>query len=99
MTSLKQLAINLEETAKKYASQDVEAKKLLGSLQNIIHRVKNGDPIGTEEKVPGFYWFSEGALSKYKELEKAYSEFSLFVTAGSKENYEKILKAVNDSLK
>jgi len=99
MTRLKQLAIILEKTAKKYTYQDVEAKKLLDSLQNIIDRAKNGDEIATEEKVPGYYWFSEGELSQYKELEKAYSEFSLFIAAGSSENYEKMLKAVNDSLK
>lgn len=99
MTSLKQLAINLEKTAIKCMAQDVEAKKLLDSLQNIIDRAKNGDVIGTEERVPGFYWFSEGKLSQYKELEKAYSEFSLFIAAGSSENYEKMLEAVNNSLK
>lgn len=99
MANLKQLTINLEKTAIKYASQDIEVKKLLGSLQSFIDRAKKGEVIDTEEKVPGFYWFSKGELSKYKELEKAYSKFSLFITAGSSENYEKILKAVSDSLK
>lgn len=64
-------------------SQNIEAKKLLDSLKNIIDRAKNGDAIGTEERFLGFYWFSEGELSQYKELGKAYSEFSLFIAAGS----------------
>ena len=37
MTTLKQLAINLEKTAEKYASQDIEAKKLLDSIHSHRH--------------------------------------------------------------
>jgi len=99
MTTLKQLAINLEKTAEKYASQDIEAKKLLDSIHNIIDRAKNGDVISTEEKVPGFYWFTEGELSQYKDLEEAYSQFSIFIAAGSDEGYERMLKSVDDAIK
>lgn len=99
MTSLKQLATNLESIVKKYASQNAEAKKLWDSLQDIIGRAKNGDAISTEEKVPGFYWFSEGDLSQYRDLEKAYSQFSIFIAAGSSENYERMIKAVDEALK
>lgn len=99
MTTLKQLAISLEQAAVKYADQDIEAKNLLDSLQDIIDRAKNGNVISTEEKVPGFYWFSEGGLSKYKDLEAAYSRFSIFIAAGSSENYERMLKAVDEALR
>lgn len=99
MDSLKQLAVSLEKTAKKYAAQDIEAEKLLDSLQDIIDRAKSGNTISTEEKVPGFYWFSEGGLSKYKDLEEIYSRFSIFVAAGSSENYERMLKAVDEALR
>lgn len=50
MTSLKQLTIHLEKVARKYASQDIEAKNLLNSLKDIIDRAKNDEPISTEEK-------------------------------------------------
>lgn len=99
MSSLKELAINLESVAKKYSLQDEEAKKLLESLEGMIYRAKNGMKIGTEERVPGFHWFSEGGLSQYRDLEKAYSQFSIFVAAGTNEQYEKMLKAIDDSLK
>lgn len=99
MTTLKQLAINLESIAQSYAAQDIEVQKLLNSLGDMIHKAKNDVPIRTEEKVPGFYWFSEGELSKYKDLEQAYSQFSIFVAAGTSERYKSMLMAVDDALK
>lgn len=52
-----------------------------------------------KKKIPGSHWFSEGGLSQYKDLEKAYSQFSIFVAASSKENYENIIKSMDDALK
>ncbi len=98
MITLKQLAIDLESVAKKYANQDAEVKKLLDSLDDMLYRAKNGIQIHTEEKVPGCYWFSERDLSKYRDLEKAYSQFSIFVAAGTRERYDELLKAVDDAL-
>lgn len=99
MNTLKQLAINLENIAGKYAQHNEEAKKLLHSLGDFIYRAKNGIPIGREEKIPGFYWFSEGSLSQYRDLEDAYSQFAVFIAAGTESEYEKILQKVDDILK
>lgn len=79
MVSLKQLSFNLEKAAKKYTSQDAKAKNLLGSLQDIIDRAKNGDVISSEQKIPGLYWFSEGGLSPRLSISQTLSKSLLLM--------------------
>ena len=91
---LRQLAIELEHTALRYALQNQEVQKRLNSLKDIIERAKTLERIDSEERIPGQHWFSEGELSKYPDLENAYACFSIFIAAGSLENYERLLSTV-----
>ena len=58
MTTLKNLAIELEKNLESFSHKDV--KKLFTSLKNIINKAKNEEHIDPEENVPGSYWFIEG---------------------------------------
>jgi hypothetical protein len=98
MTTLKQLAINLEQVAQKYAAVDPDVQRFLDSLSDLISRAKNGEEISTDEHVPGRPWFSHGELSKYDGLESAHSSFSIFISEGSEKAYEDFLRDLNARL-
>jgi len=77
---IKKLAINFEKIAQDYARTDSEAMNLLNSLQDLINKAKAENVLEPEAHVPGNYWFTEGNLAQYTELETAYSKFSLALT-------------------
>lgn len=95
MNSLKQLAITLEKTLEKYAPHDPDVKSLSNSVKSLIERAKDEKDIDKNESLPGAYFFSERDLSKYKDLEKAYSQFSIFIVSGSDEEYQRLLDLVD----
>ncbi|BDU37424.1 hypothetical protein [Vibrio nigripulchritudo] len=95
MNSLKRLAIALEKSLNKYAPHDQNVRSLSNSIANLIERAKNGEDIDKNEFVPGRYLFSEKGLSKYRDLESAYSQFSIFIASGSDEEYKRLLDLVD----
>ena len=92
MNSLKQLAITLEKNLEKYAPH---VKSLSNSVKTLIERAKDEKDIDKNESLPGPYFFSERDLSKYKDLEKAYSQFLIFIVSGGIEEYQRLLDLVD----
>lgn len=73
---VKQLAEDFESIAHKYAS-DPNVDKLLKSLKEVLSNAKAGSVTTVMDHVPGEYFFQEGDLSKYADLEIAYSKLKL----------------------
>ena len=84
---IKRLAVELEDIANKYSSTDPDVKKLSHSLGSLIDKAKAGLITDAVDHVPGEYWFQEGDLAKYPDLEAAYSKFKLAITLKD-EQYE-----------
>lgn len=85
--NVSQLACALENVAQQYSATDLEVKKLLESLADLIEKAKDGLITKPVDHVPGEYWFQERELSKYPDLESAYSKFKIAVTIESDERY------------
>ena len=92
---LRQYAEKLERALMKY-KKDNEAGALADSLRDLVERAKQGsikEPIDYG-KVPGSYFFNEGRLRQYPDLEEAYAEFKLEVTGGETEEAKKALDMI-----
>ncbi len=88
---IKSLAGNLEDILRECAINDEEAKNLLSSLDSLLEYAKLELINKPVEHVPGRYWFNEGALWKYEDLESAYAKFCISITMSDEElvEYEK----------
>ena len=67
-----------------HAVYDAEARNLLGALSNLIKLAREGSitvPLELEA-VPGAYYFTEGGLRRYRDVEEAYAAFKIEVTGG-----------------
>lgn len=73
---VKQLAKELESVAIKYSSDD-DVAGLLEQLEELLSKAKAGSISGVIDHVPGGYYFTDRGLSKYSDLEVAYSKFKL----------------------
>ena len=94
---LKSAAILLEEQLKNIMD-DPDVESLAVSLSSLIRASKDGTIVQAMEwrDIPGAYWFTEGALSKFGDLESAYAEFKIELSGGPSPGLlalrEKILK-------
>ncbi|TWB77287.1 hypothetical protein FBZ87_103103 [Nitrospirillum amazonense] len=79
---LKQFALELEDAARRYAAMDPEVRSFAGSVEGVSADAKAGRILTPLEHIPGDYYFSEGTLRKYRDLEHAYSKFQIEVTGG-----------------
>jgi hypothetical protein len=83
---VKKLAEEFESVAHKYGA-DSHVDKLLGALKELLLKAKAGSITAVIEHVPGEYFFQEGELSMYTDLEAAYSKLKLaLVTEDKKYN-------------
>lgn len=83
-TLLIKSAENLEKILLQYSSVDAEVAALLGALSQLIFDARTGKisiPVEWNE-VPGGYYFTEGRLQKYSDLETAYANFKIEITGG-----------------
>jgi hypothetical protein len=77
-------AATLRQFLDKYAAVDPEAANLRYSLSSVLDAALLGtidDPMEWSA-VPGGYYFTEGDMRKYRELEDAYADFKIEVTGG-----------------
>jgi len=81
---IKQLAEELELVAQKYSS-DADVSGLLKALKKLLSNAKTGSITDVIDVVPGEYYFQEGELSKYDDLEKAYSKFKMAIIYENKQ--------------
>ena len=81
---VKQLAEELELVAHKY-SFDSNVGDLLSALKELLSNAKAGSITGVVDHVPGEYYFQEGELSKYADLEAAYSKFKMTLVTEDKQ--------------
>lgn len=81
---VKESAIHLEILLGKYAANDHDAASLLNALYPLIFDVKTEKRLKPMEwrEIPGAYFFTEGQLRKYPDLEKAFAEFRIEITGG-----------------
>lgn len=67
-----------------YSEVDEEAAKLKIALKNILENEKNGEITSALKwnEIPGKFYFTEGNLRNYQDLEDAYADFKIEVTGG-----------------
>lgn len=75
------LAIELEVLLTRYSQSDREVSQLAGSLSDLIDQAKSSKLKLPVKNVPGNYWFTEGNLSQYPDLESAFAKFKLSIQA------------------
>ena len=77
-------AAKLEKLFLQYEKVDSEVRDLHETLSPLIVDGQNGNVTQPMEwgDVPGAYYFSEGDLRKYRDLESAYAEFKIELTGG-----------------
>ncbi|NRR33135.1 hypothetical protein HSX11_23465 [Oxalobacteraceae bacterium] len=77
-------ARELKDILSHYATIDKEAINLLSALEPLIEKSIAGEILAPYEwrAVPGSYYFTEGTLRKFPELESAYSKFTIELTGG-----------------
>ncbi|MEA1677407.1 hypothetical protein [Nitrospirillum sp. BR 11163] len=83
-TLIQQSAIKLEALLRQYAAADSEAAELLEGLKDLVFNAKIGgikSPIDRRD-IPGSWYFFEGNLRQYKDLEEAFAEFKFQITGG-----------------
>jgi hypothetical protein len=81
---LKESTEVLEQILLKYSTTDKEAAALLFSLDKLLNDVKQEKVTTPLEwrDIPGTYFFTEGGLRQYSDLEKSFSEFKIQITGG-----------------
>jgi hypothetical protein len=81
---LSRSAEKLNQLLLQYSEVDIEARELQGELSLIIRDVLSGKIVTPVEwrNIPGSYYFTEGSLRKYGDLETAYSDFKIEITGG-----------------
>lgn len=67
-----------------YSATDEEARKLQGALTPLLKDVQGGLIVSPLEwrDIPGAYYFNEGSLRKYADLESAYADLKIELTGG-----------------
>lgn len=86
-TRLKHYAQKLDLLLMKYAADNKDATNLHVALAQLIKGAQSG-AIARPMKwntVPGDWFFTEGTLGAYADLESAYSKFKIEVTGGENE--------------
>lgn len=93
---LKNFASKLETVLNQYSASDREVKLLSESLKDHIDMGKQGKITAPLEyqSVPGSYFFNEGNLRKYADLEEAYAEFRIEITGGETKEVRNLLDAI-----
>ena len=93
---LKNYASKLETVLNQYSASDREVKLLSESLKDHIEMAKQGKITAPLEyqSVPGSYFFNEGNLRKYADLEEAYAEFRIEITGGETEEVRNLLDVI-----
>lgn len=81
---LTQSAENLEKLLYQYAAYNKEAAALLNVLSKILSDARAGCISTPMEwsSVPGDYYFDEGGLREFRDLEHAFSIFKIEITGG-----------------
>lgn len=77
-------AEKLDQLLLRYSQVDIEAKEMLRELSQLIHDARFGKIAGPLDwrTIPGSYYFTEGHLRKYNDLEAAYAEFKIEISGG-----------------
>ncbi|WP_147455630.1 hypothetical protein [Solilutibacter pythonis] len=94
---LKAAAEHLEWVLRQYPDNK-DAQELLISLMPLINKAKFGELKYPTERIdiPGFYSFSEGLYTPYKDpsIGKAYTEFSTEARGGHTDQEKRIIKNI-----
>ncbi|TWB51049.1 hypothetical protein [Nitrospirillum viridazoti] len=93
---LKQSALELEDTSRRYAETDPEAKLFAGAVEGIIADVKAGKILAPMDRMTGLYkvYFFEGTLQKYRDLETAFANFDMELSGGETPEVRAILDKI-----
>jgi len=79
---LRTSALTLERLLSAYVDEDPQVRLLADSLASLIEQAKQGQVRAAvaHESIPGSYWFTEGHLGRFDDLESAYADFKLEVS-------------------
>ncbi|WP_061301569.1 hypothetical protein [Janthinobacterium agaricidamnosum] len=81
---LKTCASELDQLLARYGQTDAEAASLHRSLGSLIGQALAGTLAAPLEwgEIPGGYYFTEGTLRQFSDLERAYAAFKIELTGG-----------------
>ena len=89
---LQKAAIGLENLLEKYCSQVAEARLCLAELRPIIKKAQRNEIIEPMKHVPCGYYFHEGALRQFREIEEAYSTFAVLLRGKDPQEIAELLR-------
>ena len=84
----------LEKLLKQYAANEPDALLCLSALTPLFEKIKQSSDFESISKIPGGYYFHEGSLRKYEELEDAYSRFAVLARGLDPEDIEKFMDSL-----
>ncbi len=81
---IEEVAAKLEGLLLDYSRRDSEAMSLLEDLRPLFLAAKEGRISSPMEwrDIPGGYFFTEGTLRKYRDVEATFAEFRIELTGG-----------------
>ncbi|MEA1677406.1 hypothetical protein [Nitrospirillum sp. BR 11163] len=90
----KRLALELEDEARHYAAMDPQVKCFAGSVEGITADAKTERILAPLDHIPGDYYFYEGTLRQYRDLESAFARFRIEVIGGETPAVKAALDAI-----
>ncbi len=96
LEKLKTEAIYLMQLLEKFSLDEPDAKLCLETLRPYINKAIEGDIKKPVKNIPCGYYFHEGTLRKYYELEEAYSNFTFRITGGNEEKLSSFINSLKN---
>ena len=89
--ALHQAAEALHGLLTSYSATEPDARLCLQHLAPLLARARQPNFVPIKEAAPCAYYFHEGSLRKYPDLEKAFSSFSMAAQGISSERLQSLL--------
>jgi len=74
---VREYAAELERQLERHKREDAQVQTLADSLSPLFDQIRSGSMKEPFEHIPGDYWFTEGSLGRFSDLENAFSKFKL----------------------
>jgi len=93
---LREESLILYKLLVEYSKKEANAKLCLEALKPIFEEIMSGKVSKPYEDIPCGYYFHEGALRCYEDLEDAYSTFSVSARGGDRQAYGEFFKSIEN---
>lgn len=80
----------------KFSNKESDALLCLEALEHIFKQVMSGEIMTQYNKIPCDYYFHEGTLRQFPELEEAYSSFTFRLRGGNESALNTFFKKLED---